>query len=226
MAPGHIADLFTGGHQRKTILVITGDVFDVGNVSSLQKRWRESVATAVPTAAEHQSWSRRHKQMQNRKVYAIFAKFRSTFRVAWSSPVMFFTLATCHLFEKWWCESVATVVASCVEHKLPLSPFHNFQISTILLVHFAIYFTKQHFTFCIVPTPTTKWGSNEEAEVDTCNPSRKVIYMGPAGTCVARDVSVFCLCAILVCGIVYAVLFYLFFISIIFLITTTMDFFS
>ena len=40
-----------------------------------------------------------------RKVHARFAEFRWTIRVLWSSPAMFLTLATCHLFEKRWCES-------------------------------------------------------------------------------------------------------------------------
>ena len=46
-----------------------------------------------------------------RKVHAIFAEFRWTIRVVWSSPAMFLTSATCHLFEKRWCESVITAVA-------------------------------------------------------------------------------------------------------------------
>ena len=40
-----------------------------------------------------------------RKVQARFAEFRWTNRVVWSSPEMFLTSATCHLFEKRWCES-------------------------------------------------------------------------------------------------------------------------
>ena len=40
-----------------------------------------------------------------RKVHARFAEFRWTIRVVWSSPAMFLTSATCHLFEKRWCES-------------------------------------------------------------------------------------------------------------------------
>ena len=46
-----------------------------------------------------------------RKVHARFAEFRWTIRVVWSSPAMFLTSATCHLFEKRWCMSVITAVA-------------------------------------------------------------------------------------------------------------------
>ena len=38
------------------------------------------------------------------KVHARFAEFRWTNRVVWSSPAMILTSATCHLFEKRWCE--------------------------------------------------------------------------------------------------------------------------
>ena len=40
-----------------------------------------------------------------RKVHARFAEFRWTIRVVWSSPAMFLTSATCHLFKTRWCES-------------------------------------------------------------------------------------------------------------------------
>ena len=40
-----------------------------------------------------------------RKVHARFAEFRWTNRVVWSSPAMFLTSATYHLFEERWCES-------------------------------------------------------------------------------------------------------------------------
>ena len=42
------------------------------------------------------------------KVHAIFAEFRWTIRVVWSSPTVFLTSATCHLFEKRWRESMIT----------------------------------------------------------------------------------------------------------------------
>ena len=50
-------------------------------------------------------------------------------------------------------------------------------ISTILYFYFTVYFAQHHFSFHILYNTNThhQMDSNEEAEVDTCNPRRKVI---------------------------------------------------
>ena len=74
----------------------------------------------------------------------------------------YFDVGNVSSLRKWWRESVATTVAlsrGASVTTISISPFHG--IPTILHVH--------------LPTPTTRRDSNEETEVDTCNPRRKVI---------------------------------------------------
>ena len=65
----------------------------------------------LPSTAEHQLRSRRHNISM---AFAIYAKFRSTVRVAWLSLAMFLMSATCHLSDllgRRRGESVATAIA-------------------------------------------------------------------------------------------------------------------
>ena len=96
-----------------------------------------------------------------RKVHARFAEFRWAIRVVWSSPAMFLTSATCHLFEKRWRESVITAVAvshGACRHRLHFAEnpqFCTFTSPSILRSSIS------HFAFCFIPTPTTRWVSKK-----------------------------------------------------------------
>ena len=60
------------------------------------------------------------------KVHAIFADFRWSTRVAWSSPAKFLTSATCHLFKKTRARVRDNCRCSQSWSMLPPSPFRNF----------------------------------------------------------------------------------------------------
>ena len=135
-----------------------------------------------------------------RKMHARFAEFRWTISVVWSQPAMFLTSATCHLFEKRWCESVITAVA--VSHGACRHRFHfaisrnirNFarsfrRLSCVVASRILLYTNTHH-----------QMGQQEEPVMDTCSPRRQAIKMGHARTRMVRKVSVFCFCFIL-CGI-------------------------
>ena len=75
--------------------------FDVDNVSSL----RNTMVWMRGNCHCHQPWnnSRDRADVNRRKsgrVHTLFAEFRWTIRIVLSSPAMFLTSATCHLFEK------------------------------------------------------------------------------------------------------------------------------
>ena len=141
-----------------------------------------------------------------RKVHAIFAEFRWTIRVVWSSPAMVLTSATCHLFDKRWPESVITAVAISREacrHRLHFSisrKIHNFARSFHLLSccssisHFALY---QH-------APPD--GPGEESVIDTCSPRRQALDGPCTNTCGKKGQ---CFVSVLFFVIFCAVLFYL-----------------
>ena len=99
----------------------------------------------------------------NGKVHAIFAKFQWTIRVVWSSSAMFLTSATCHLFEKRWCESVITAVAvsrGACRHRLHFAisrKIHNCTFISPSILHSSI----SHFAFYFIPTPPTRWASKK-----------------------------------------------------------------
>ena len=135
-----------------------------------------------------------------RKVHARYAEFRWTIRVVWSSPAMFLTSATCHLFEKRWCKSVITAVAvshgACC-HRLRfaisrhISNFaRSFRLLSCVAASRILLYTNTHH----------QMGQQEEPVMDTCSPRRQAIQMGHAQTRMVRKVGVFCFCFIL-CGI-------------------------
>ena len=66
---------------------------------------------------------------------------------------------------------------SVVEHVATVFILQFCGKSTILHVHSPsiLHSSISHFTFCFIPTPTTRRDSNEELEVDTCSPRRKAI---------------------------------------------------
>ena len=91
-------------------MVISTEVFDVGNVSSSRN-------TTVRVRGNC-----RFRQLRNNSRNRAYVKAEGTrdicriwltIRVVWSSPAMFLTSATCHLFEKRWHESVITAVVVC-----------------------------------------------------------------------------------------------------------------
>ena len=135
-----------------------------------------------------------------RKVHARFAEFRWAIRVVWSSPAMFLTSATWHLFEKRWRELVITAVA--VSHEAFRHHLH-FAISR-KISNFARSFRRLScvaaFRIFLYTNTHHQMGQQEEPVIDTCSPRRQVIHMGHARTRVVRKVSVFCFCVIL-CGI-------------------------
>ena len=100
------------------------------------------------------------------------------------------------------------LLPSVVEHVTTVSILRNtcyFACSFCRL--FCRLFCKAAFRIFHNTNTHHRRGSNEEAEVDTCNPSRKVILVSHAGTSVARKISVFCLCVILVYGVILFMLF-------------------
>ena len=142
-----------------------------------------------------------------RKVHARFAEFRWTIRVVWSSPAMFLTSATCHLFEKRWCEAVIIAVAishGACRHRLRFAISRNIsnfarsfrRLSRVAASRILLYTNTHH-----------QMGQQEEPVMDTCSPTRQAIWMGHARNRMVRKVSVFCFCFIL-CGILcYPILF-------------------
>ena len=95
---------------------MAGDVFDVGNVP-----FERSPEAAISCGAATGALVRSCKCKQT-----YIAEFRSTIRVAWSSPVKFSMSATCHLFEKRWRESVDNCRCRQSWSMSPPSPFRNF----------------------------------------------------------------------------------------------------
>ena len=100
-----------------------------------------------------------------RKVHAIFAEFRWTIRVVWSSSAMFLTSATCHLFEKRWRESVITAVAvshGACRHRLHFA--ENPQLCTFISPSI-LRSSISHFAFCFIPI--TRWASKKNQSLTT-----------------------------------------------------------
>ena len=142
-----------------------------------------------------------------RKVHARFAEFRWTIRVLWSSPAMFLTSATCHLFEKRWCEFVITAIAvshGACRHRLHFAISRNIsnfgcsfrRLSCVAASRILLYTNAHH-----------QMVQQEEPVIDTCSPRRQAIQMGHAQTHMLRKVSVFCFCFILGGILCYPILF-------------------
>ena len=104
-----------------------------------------------------------------RKIHAIFAEFRWTIRVIWPSPAMFLTLATCHLFENPWRESVITTVA--VSHGACRYRLH-FEISR-KICNFAHSFCRLScvaaYRILLYTNIHHQMGQQEEPVIDTCS---------------------------------------------------------
>ena len=119
-----------------------------------------------------------------RKVHAIFAEFRWTIRVVWSSLSMFLTSAMCHLFE-----SVITAVA--IRHEACRYHLHfakNSQFCTFISPSIL------HLAFCCIPTPITRWTSKKNQSLTPAALGGKQLNGPCTNPCGKKGQCVFFLC--------------------------------